>query len=100
MKIGEEITKDAVNIINQRGKNYGDIEENHDLCAVGINAITEYAIKKDGKVSNYHFALIMIWVKIVRLLTTPKHMDSIKDIIGYAITYLECVKKLVGKQDK
>ena len=40
MKIGEEITKDAVNIINQRGKNYGDIEENHDLCAVGINAIT------------------------------------------------------------
>ena len=30
MKIGEEITKDAVNIINQRGKNYGDIEENHD----------------------------------------------------------------------
>ena len=65
--IGENLTKETVKIINERGKNYGNIKENHDLCAVGINAITEYAIKKYGKVSNYHFALIMIWVKIVRL---------------------------------
>ncbi len=90
--IGENLTKETVKIINERGKNYGDIKENHDLCAVGINAITEYAIRKDGKVSNFHFALIMIWVKIVRLLTNPKHKDSVKDIIGYAITLSECVK--------
>ena len=54
--IGENLTKETVKIINRRGKNYGNIKENHDLCAVGINAITEYAIKKYGKVSNYHFA--------------------------------------------
>tara|TARA_B100001287_G_scaffold14699_1_gene11044 strand:- start:285 stop:566 length:282 start_codon:yes stop_codon:yes gene_type:complete len=90
--IGENLTKETVKIINRRGKNYGNIKENHDLCAVGINAITQYAIRKYGKVSNYHFALIMIWVKIVRLLTKPKHKDSIKDIIGYAITYSECVR--------
>ena len=46
--IGKELTDKALEIINARGKNYGDIKENHDLCAVRINAITEYAIKKHG----------------------------------------------------
>ena len=57
--IGENLTKETVKIINERGKKLRKhIKENHDLCAVGINAITEYAIKKYGKVSNYHFALL------------------------------------------
>ena len=90
--IGKELTDKALEIINARGKNYGDIKENHDLCAVGINAITEYAIKKHGKVLNYHFALMMLWVKIVRLLTNPKHLDSVVDKVGYAVTYYENIK--------
>ena len=90
--IGKELTDKALEIINARGKNYGDIKENHDLCAVGINAITEYAIKEHGKVLNYHFALMMLWVKIVRLLTNPKHLDSWVDLVGYAITGYENIK--------
>jgi len=90
--IGKELMDKALAVVNARGKNYGDIKENHNLCAVGINAITEYAIKEHGKVLDYHFALIMLWVKIVRLLTNPKHLDSWVDLIGYAITGYENIK--------
>ncbi len=47
MKIGENLTNKALATINDRGKNYGDIKENHDLIAIGWDVIGKQAIKRE-----------------------------------------------------
>ena len=91
--IGKDLTDEALKTINARGKNYGDIQQNHDLISLGADVIVKQAIKREGKVTGKDFALIMIWCKIVRLLSNPWHWDSIVDIVGYAITYYKNLKK-------
>lgn len=85
--IGKDLTDEALKTINARGKNYGDIQKNHDLIAIGIDVIVKQAIEREGKVTGKDVALIMDWIKTVRLTFDPGHKDSLVDKVGYAITY-------------
>ena len=49
--IGKDLTDEALKTINARGKNYGDIQKNHDLIAIGIDVIVKQAIEREGKVT-------------------------------------------------
>ena len=93
MKIGEELTNKALSIINDRGKNYGDIKKNHDLIAIGWDVIAKQAIEREGCIQGKDVALMMDWVKTVRLTFDPNHEDSLVDKVGYAITYFQNVEK-------
>tara|TARA_R100000951_G_scaffold102776_2_gene95050 strand:+ start:5932 stop:6210 length:279 start_codon:yes stop_codon:yes gene_type:complete len=92
MKIGQDLTDKALNIINDRGKNYGDIKKNHDLIAIGVDVVVKQAIEREGKVQGKDIALIMDWIKTVRLTFDPDHEDSLVDKVGYCITYLQNIK--------
>jgi len=92
MKIGQDLTDKALNIINDRGKNYGDIKKNHDLIAIGVDVVVKQAIGREGKVQGKDIALIMDWIKTVRLTFDPDHEDSLVDKVGYCITYLQNIK--------
>ena len=92
MKIGQDLTDKALNIINDRGKNYGDIKKNHDLIAIGVDVVVKQAIEREGKVQGKDIALIMDWIKTVRLTFDPDHEDSLVDNVGYCITYLQNIK--------
>lgn len=96
--IGEELTNKALKTINIRGKNYGDIKENHDLIAIGWDVIVKQAIKREGKLKGKDVALMMDWVKTVRLTFDPDHEDSLVDKVGYCITYLENIAKKILKK--
>lgn len=91
--IGEELTSKALKTINIRGKNYGDIKDNHDQIAIGWTVIVKHAIEREGKLKGKDVALMMDWVKTVRLLSDPHHEDSLVDKVGYCITYLENIAK-------
>ena len=92
VKVGQELTSKALNIIGDRGKNYGDIKKNHDLIAIGVDVIVKQAIEKEGRVQGKDIALIMDWIKTVRLTFDPTHEDSLVDKVGYCITYLKNIK--------
>jgi|TARA_R100001510_G_scaffold13799_1_gene10951 hypothetical protein len=92
VKVGQELTSKALNIIGDRGKNYGDIKKNHDLIAIGVDVIVKQAIEKEGRVQGKDIALIMDWIKTVRLTFDPNHEDSLVDKVGYCITYLKNIK--------
>jgi len=85
--IGKKLTDKALNTINDRGKNYGDIKKNHENIAKGWSVIFGVEVKP------YQVALANDWQKTVRLLFDPEHEDSNVDKVGYAITYSETIKK-------
>ena len=84
--LGKELTDKALEIINARGKNYGDIKANHEDIAKGWEVIL------NTSVSGEKVALCMDWVKTVRLLSDKQHLDSVVDKVGYAVTYYENIK--------
>ena len=84
--IGKELTDKALEVINARGKNYGDIKANHKDIAKGWEVILNTSVSAEK------VALCMDWVKTVRLLSDSKHLDSVVDKVGYAITYYENIK--------
>ena len=57
-----------------------------------VALMTEPILKSDIDPRLKH-ALYMIQVKIVRLLNTPRHTDSVVDIAGYANTYSMILEK-------
>ena len=85
-KIDFSFLFEVMEIISNRGKDYGDIKENHEAIAKGWEVILE-----KENIPPHKIALCMDWLKTVRLLTNPKHKDSIKDKVGYTITYNHCV---------
>ena len=66
-----------------RAKDYGDALINHQRIAIGWDVIAKTAIKKHGKVTAAHVALMMDWVKTSRLLESIDHKDSWIDKAGY-----------------
>ena len=71
-------------IDGQRQKDYGPVEDNFRRITVGVNLIAEEALRTHGRVTREHYALMMIWMKMARLLETIDHADSWIDICGYA----------------
>ena len=79
-----QLLQKTADIIKQRGKDYGSILDNH----TRISRL--WSVLLDTNVTPEQVALCMISVKQARLMETPDHVDSVQDILGYALTYYEC----------
>jgi hypothetical protein len=73
----KDILKAAADLINERGVNYGGIEQNFERAA----AIA--TLKLDKQITAYEVAIIMESVKDARRATSPDHYDSHIDGINY-----------------
>ena len=82
----EDLLNRSIRTVEDRGKVYGDIKQNHTQIAQGWSVIFGVEVKP------YQVALANDWQKTVRLKANPKHHDSYKDKMGYMITYSECIK--------
>jgi len=71
------ILKAAAELINERGVNYGGIEQNFERAA----AIA--TLKLDKHITAYEVAIILESVKDARRATSPDHYDSHIDGINY-----------------
>ena len=79
-----ELLQKTAEVIKERGESYGSIVENHTRIA------KMWSVILDKYVTTEQVALCMIAVKQARLMETPDHVDSVQDILGYALTYYEC----------
>ena len=77
MKDIEDIYNSALAIINQRGQNYGGVEDNFERAAVIAS------MKLNVMVSAYDIAVIMESVKDARRAIDPTHTDSHIDGLNY-----------------
>lgn len=78
MKRNKALKKAEQLITGDRAKDYGDAYETHESIAKMWSVL----LGKDVTVHDVYRC--MIAVKCVRLTKTPKHEDSMIDIIGYA----------------
>ena len=84
LKPSQIMLLDAFQTIGERGKNYGDIKENHERIAALWSTIL-------GKpVTPVQVIMCMMALKLARLMETPDHHDSALDIAGYAACLREC----------
>lgn len=75
----QELLLDAANIIDQRGKNYGGIENNFQLVA-------DLASLRLGRDFHpYEIAIILACVKNARAFASPNHLDSHIDAVNYEL---------------
>jgi hypothetical protein len=73
------VLKEADKLIHgNRDKSYGPPAENFQRIA------DLWTVILGAKVSLTEVALCMVSVKMARLVATPKHLDSVVDIAGYA----------------
>lgn len=77
MKNISDIYDSALAIINQRGQNYGGVEDNFERAAVIAS------MKLNVMVSAYDIAVIMESVKDARRAVDPTHIDSHIDGLNY-----------------
>jgi hypothetical protein len=80
-----ELLKKTADVVKDRGQDYGSILDNH----TRISRL--WSVLLNTEVTPEQVALYMIAVKQARLMETPNHEDSIQDILGYALTYHECI---------
>lgn len=72
-------------ILKERGADYGDVRCNmaHTADRIGLTL--------GNKITPAQVCLIMIDLKLARLKETPRHIDSIMDIMGYAAMLAEII---------
>tara|TARA_R110000824_G_scaffold52462_4_gene145515 strand:+ start:66 stop:335 length:270 start_codon:yes stop_codon:yes gene_type:complete len=70
-------------ITGERAKSYGDAYETHE------NIAKIWSVLLGKEVTVHDVYRCMIAVKCVRLTKTPKHEDSMIDIIGYGALAME-----------
>jgi len=73
----KDILKAAADLINERGVDYGGIEQNFERAA----AIA--SLKLDKQINAYEVAIILESVKDARRAVSPDHYDSHIDGINY-----------------
>jgi hypothetical protein len=72
-----DLLRQASDIINERGENYGGIEDNFQLIA----DLASLRLGRD--IHPYEIAVIMVCVKNARAFSTPTHIDSRIDAMNY-----------------
>lgn len=81
----DDLLRKAGTLINgDRAKDYGDAHTTHERIAIGWDVIISGALESHGTVTAAHVALMMDWLKTVRLLQTLEHPDSWIDKLGYS----------------
>tara|TARA_R110000796_G_scaffold83747_5_gene182948 strand:+ start:405 stop:677 length:273 start_codon:yes stop_codon:yes gene_type:complete len=84
----DDILKTAMKLINgKRSKDYGDAYDNHQRIADLWSVVFGF------KVLVWQVYLCLILVKVARLVNSPKHLDSMIDIPGYAALLGETIDK-------
>ncbi len=84
----DDILKNAMKVINgKRSKDYGDAYDNHQRIADLWSVVFGF------KVLVWQVYLCLILVKVARLINSPKHLDSMIDIPGYAALLGETIEK-------
>jgi len=84
----DDILKNAMKLINgKRSKDYGDAYDNHQRIADLWSVVFGF------KVLVWQVYLCLILVKVARLVNSPKHLDSMIDIPGYAALLGETIDK-------
>jgi|TARA_R110000796_G_scaffold83132_3_gene182116 hypothetical protein len=83
MQRSEALKKAEQLITGARAKSYGDSYQTHENIAKMWSVI----LKKEITIHDVYRCMIAL--KCVRLTTTPKHEDSMVDIIGYAALAME-----------
>jgi hypothetical protein len=69
--------KDAINLVGERGEEYGDLEENFERIICIFDAMTGVAL------TCHEAALFLVAVKMSRLKTSPEKADTYSDAINY-----------------
>ena len=80
------MSKEIEDILEERGESYGDFGVNIEAIATIMKELNHVHRCKTGEDLNLidHTSLQYQVIKLVRLGATPTHMDSWKDIQGYA----------------
>lgn len=85
---------EAKRLINaDRNQEYGEPYENFSDIASMINVILRSILKEGERVKVEHVAMIMIIVKLSRMTTSPRKLDSWVDIAGYVGTGWESISR-------
>ena len=87
--------EDAIAFVREIGRgdrqvNYGSPEDNFERISKLQQVYRELKINKD-KHDASDVAIEMILMKVARLMNNPKHMDSVVDIIGYALCLVDII---------
>jgi len=75
----------VVDTLEDRGKRYGSMRDNH------MRIAQQWSATMGHPVTPHQAALMMCQLKIARLIETPDHEDSIHDLVGYALIYWSLV---------
>jgi hypothetical protein len=84
MGAGADMLSETLQVIRNRGANYGPIKPNHERIAALWSTLLEHPV------TPVQVAMCMVGVKLARLMETPDHVDSAVDIAGYAACIREC----------
>jgi hypothetical protein len=88
--IRTEVLREAATLVNgQRNRDYGEPIENFERIAAG------WRVLLDAPVTPHQVALCMAWLKMARLVETPRHEDSYVDLTAYGAL----AAQLVVEQD-
>lgn len=88
---------DPVALTTERGKDYGPPLRDFDLVQRLFRMLMEHKshspkVECDPSYDNAHrHVLYMLCVKLARLAHSPRHLDSMHDIAGYARTLEMCL---------
>ena len=74
-----ELIAEVGKLIGERGKSYGEPLANMEDIAKFFNLY----LKDKKSIEAVDIPVLMILVKVARLMKTPFHDDSAKDVIGY-----------------
>jgi len=83
--LASDALKQVQNIIQQRGESYGDVRSNMSETAKRMS------LTLGAPVTPATVCLLMIDLKLARLKETPKHLDSVLDVMGYAALLAELI---------
>jgi hypothetical protein len=83
---GEQMLHSAARLLDERRKSYGD-------PAASMAAIaTRWSVTLGHPITAAQVVLCLIDLKLTRLAHDPKHLDSMRDVVGYAAVLREVVR--------
>ena len=96
-KIIKKEIQDASNLISDRGEDYGNAISNHkDICDLYNVLLRD---KLNSNLTEIDVVMTIIAIKMARLMKSPNHLDSWRDIINYCGIAI-AINKHHEKQDE
>jgi hypothetical protein len=83
---GEEMLREAAELVASRRNVYGDPERSMAIVAA------RWSLTLGRQITPAQVALCLIDLKLARLAHDPTHLDSIRDVAGYAAVVREVTR--------